>query len=199
MNKFWNDRYAEPEYAYGTKPNEFLKVELAKLKPGKILFVSEGEGRNAVYAALKGWDVYAFDLSRVGKQKALELAKSKNVEIHYQLADAAWVKYPKINFDVIVFIYAQFPEIVRKRVHEEAIKWLRKQGRIIVEGFTIDQLKHNSFGPKDAGMLYTPEIIADDFAGMVTEKLTVTSTMLDEGKYHQGRAEILRFVGRKGK
>jgi hypothetical protein len=32
MSGFWNERYAEEEYAYGALPNEFLKDQLQKLK-----------------------------------------------------------------------------------------------------------------------------------------------------------------------
>lgn len=77
MNHFWNERYAEKEFAYGILPNEFLKNTLEPMSPGKILFVCEGEGRNAVYAAQKNWDVTAFDLSEEGKNKALNLAQEK--------------------------------------------------------------------------------------------------------------------------
>ncbi len=83
---FWNERYAEDKYAYGIEPNDFVKQELQKLKPGKILFPAEGEGRNAVYAAQLGFDVYAFDPSEEGRRKALKLARENNVNINYQLA-----------------------------------------------------------------------------------------------------------------
>ncbi|HRN48956.1 MAG TPA: hypothetical protein PKW69_13045, partial [Niabella sp.] len=61
MKEFWNDRYSREEYSYGQLPNEFLKETLQKLKPGKILFPAEGEGRNAVFAASLGWHADAFD------------------------------------------------------------------------------------------------------------------------------------------
>jgi len=51
----WDERYSNEEYFYGKKPNEFLKDELKKLQAGKILFPAEGEGRNCVFAATKGW------------------------------------------------------------------------------------------------------------------------------------------------
>ena len=44
---------------------------LRQEKPGRILLAGEGEGRNAVYAASLGWEVYAFDFSMVAKKKAL--------------------------------------------------------------------------------------------------------------------------------
>jgi hypothetical protein len=42
---FWNERYTDSEYAYGTTPNHFLGEELGEIEPGKILFPCEGEGR----------------------------------------------------------------------------------------------------------------------------------------------------------
>ncbi|MGQ9644774.1 MAG: SAM-dependent methyltransferase, partial [Ignavibacterium sp.] len=48
---FWNSRYSEQEFAYGTQPNAFFKEQLEKIKSGSALFLGEGEGRNAVYAA----------------------------------------------------------------------------------------------------------------------------------------------------
>jgi len=69
----WNHRYADSECIYGTKPNDFFKQELDILVPGKILLPAEGEGRNAVYAAEKGWIVSAFDQSDESRKKALLL------------------------------------------------------------------------------------------------------------------------------
>ena len=77
MKAFWNENYGNKEYIYGTKPNVFFKEQLDKLKPGKILLPAEGEGRNAVYAASKGWSVTAFDISEIVHKKALQLAKEK--------------------------------------------------------------------------------------------------------------------------
>ena len=34
---FWNERYANEEFIYGTEPNDFFKQQLDKLKPGKML------------------------------------------------------------------------------------------------------------------------------------------------------------------
>ena len=63
MKQFWNERYAEKEFAYGKEPNQFLKENLHKLPKGKILFVAEGEGINAVFAAQNGYEVVDFDYS----------------------------------------------------------------------------------------------------------------------------------------
>jgi hypothetical protein len=75
----WNERYSKDEYAYGEKPNNYLKEQLEKLNIGAILFRAEGEGRNAVYAAKLCWTVSAFDISVEGKNKVFRLAETNNV------------------------------------------------------------------------------------------------------------------------
>ena len=73
MKEFWNERFSKKEYAYGIEPNAFLKSELLKLKPGKILFPAEGEGTNSVFAATLGWNVVAFDNGREGRRNGSSL------------------------------------------------------------------------------------------------------------------------------
>jgi len=46
---FWDERYAEPDYAYGTEPNDFVREHAARIPPGSVLCLAEGEGRNAVF------------------------------------------------------------------------------------------------------------------------------------------------------
>lgn len=57
MKDFWYERFSENIYIYGLHPNAFFKQELLKISSGKILLPAEGEGRNAIFAAQKGWDV----------------------------------------------------------------------------------------------------------------------------------------------
>ncbi len=49
---FWNERYAEPGYGYGTAPNQYLVEQQHRLHHGmKALAVGDGEGRNGVWLA----------------------------------------------------------------------------------------------------------------------------------------------------
>jgi 2-polyprenyl-3-methyl-5-hydroxy-6-metoxy-1,4-benzoquinol methylase len=197
MEEFWNNRYAEKDFAYGTEPNDFLKDELEKLPAGKILFVCEGEGRNAVFAAKQNWIVEAFDLSEEGKRKASLLAKQNNVSINYQIANASTIEYSENSFHVVVLIYAHFPETIRKSVHERIVSWLKPGGLVVMEAFNPNQLKNTSGGPKDLSMLYTKEIMTDDFKELIIQQLFTETIELNEGKYHIGKADVIRFVGKK--
>ncbi len=45
----WDQRYSRDNYAYGTKPNDFLMEMSDKLPTGKVLCLAEGEGRNVFF------------------------------------------------------------------------------------------------------------------------------------------------------
>ena len=197
MNDYWNNRYAEKEFAYGTSPNEYLKEQLSRITPGRILFICEGEGRNAVFAATQNWEVEAFDLSEEGQKKALALAKEKSVTIHYQIADATKVDYSENSFDVIAIIYAHFPSTIRKSIHYKIKHWLKPNGSVILEVFNPNQLQNTSGGPKDIDMLYSTDSIGDDFSDFEIKQLTAIQIELNEGKHHMGKADVLRFFGSK--
>lgn len=197
MHNFWNERYSVKEYIYGEEPNVFFAEQLSKLKPGVIILPCEGEGRNAVFAASNGWRVNAFDSSEAGKMKALQLAHRKGVSIEYVVEDALAVDYSANSADVVAFIYAHFPPATRKAVLQKATTWLKPAGKIILEAFNPNQLQNDTGGPKDVSMLYTEDIIREDFSGMKIELLQTLRTELSEGKYHEGISDIVRFVGAK--
>ena len=124
----WNDRYSKEEFAYGEKPNNYLKEQLEKLDAGTILFPAEGEGRNAVFAARLGWTVSAFDISVEGKNKAHRFAAANKVTIDYQVGELEKLNYNPGQFDVIALIYAHFPADIKSSIHRTLDKYLRKNG-----------------------------------------------------------------------
>lgn len=109
MENIWDIRYGKEEYFYGKEPNNYFKQEIGKLPPGKILLPGEGEGRNAVYAATLGWDVYAIDMSEAGRQKAFKLASEKGLNIRYEICNLQTYQYPVNEFDAVAIIFAHFP------------------------------------------------------------------------------------------
>lgn len=199
---FWDERYSQSEYVYGEKANEYLKEKLAGLNPGKILFVAEGEGRNAVFAATSGWDVFAFDPSKEGKRKAEQLALKNKVSLHYITTDVENVQYPENNFDAIALIFAHFHQNNRRAYHKKLTTFLKKGGVLILEAFSkkhIQNQQANPYagGPKDANMLYDLEELKNDFAGFNFVEATESVTELREGNYHKGRADVVRILAIK--
>lgn len=197
MKSFWDERFSTSEYIYGEKPNAFFAEQLAQLKPGKLLLPCEGEGRNAVYAAEWGWEVDAFDQSEAGCIKAMNLAKRKSLSIHYQLGDWFELTYPLASFDAIALVFAHLPESLRRVGHRHLLPFLKPGGFLILEGFNKAQLQFNSGGPRDPQMLFAPTDLREDFAALDIVLLEEKEVELDEGAYHQGKAAVIRLIGRK--
>lgn len=197
MKEFWNNRYAEKEFVYGTKANRFLKQSINELPKGNILFAAEGEGRNAVFAAQKGYTVSAFDISESAKNKAEILAQEHQVSIDYQVGDVFDLQYPEAHFDGLVLIFAHFPSDIRVAIHAQLLSLLKPGAVIIFEAFSKEQLNYSSGGPKEADMLFSLEEIQKNFPGVAFKYIDQSIIHLDEGPYHQGEGSVIRFVARK--
>ena len=197
MKELCNNRYDTDQFVYGTTPNGFLKSELDKLKPGTIFLPGEGEGRNAVYAASKGWHVEAFDQSRVASEKALSYAASKSVVIDYQVSGLEEYAFKPNYFDAVGLIYFHVGTPGRILLHKEVCKTLKPGGVLILEAFHTSQLGKSTGGPPSLEMLFKEETLISDFDSLEVIEIYQTRVILDEGPFHQGEAEVIRFVGRK--
>ncbi len=202
MNPDWNERYSAPEFAYGESPNVFFSTWLIRFQPGAILMAAEGEGRNAVFAASKGWDVTAFDLSIEGKHKAELLAKQHNVQVDYQVGDFQDLQFEPHSFDAIGLIYAHFAGDKKMNHLKRLETYLKPGGVVIFEAFSKNHLPFRLKNPKvggpmDLDVLFSVAELTDSFGHY--EQLTLGEEVveLNEGKYHNGTGSVLRFVGRK--
>jgi SAM-dependent methyltransferase len=202
MKSFWNQRYAQDEYAYGTEPNSFFKKELDQLKPAKLFLAAEGEGRNAVYAAQQGWEVVCYDFSEEAQKKALKLAQEKGVSIDYRLGSLEDINFDSAEFDAVGIVFVQFPEAIRRQNFHKIISFLKPGGTMILEAFSKshleDQRENPSVGgPKNINQLYDLEAIKKDFEDFEVSIASEERTDLNEGLYHRGRSSVVRFVGKK--
>lgn len=197
MKELWDKRYDTDQFVYGSSPNSFLKSELDKLKAGKILLPGEGEGRNAVYAASKGWSVEAFDQSRVASEKALSYAAEKGLEIDYQVSGLEEYLFKSKHFDAVGLIYFHVATPGRILLHSQVFNALKPGGVLILEAFHTSQLGNSTGGPPSLELLFKEETLLSDFASLEMIEISQTRVILDEGPFHQGEAEVIRFVGRK--
>ena len=193
---FWNDRYREESYAYGTRPNEFIAHSLQALVPGNIYFPAEGEGRNAVYAATKGWKVWAADQSEEGKKKAERLARDHNVEINYHVGNAMTYACPE-PLDVIGFCYFHTPESILAPMYTKILDQLKPGGTVLFEGFSEKNLGLSSGGPQDVSMLFNEIKIKSLFSSFQNIRVWEQFIELNEGLYHRGTACVIRAIAEK--
>lgn len=196
---FWDTKYADQAYFYGEHPNEYFRQRLEETGPNaRVLMLAEGEGRNAVYAAKTGRKVTAVDLSERGREKALQLAASHGVEIDYEIADI--LHFPIVEqgpWDCIALIYTHLPPNIRRQVHSACVQALRPGGFIVLEAFNPRQLIRTSGGPKQTDLLYTKEMLDEDFASLKIVEACEVTVILHEGPGHEGPAEVTRCFAQK--
>ncbi|MBK8012536.1 MAG: class I SAM-dependent methyltransferase [Deltaproteobacteria bacterium] len=192
--EFWNERFGGDEYAYGTSPNTFLAEASGRIPPGRILCLAEGEGRNAVYLATKGYGVTAVDFSPVGLEKTERLARAHGVTVELIEADLTTYVLAQDAFTGIVSVYAHVPPEVRRRIHKEVTQALKLGGVFLLEGYSVAQLERSTGGPKDASLLLTVDEIRQELHPL--EILIAREVVRDiqEGRHHFGLSSTVQVV-----
>jgi len=195
--EFWERRYSEPAYAYGTEPNGFLVEVADRILPGPVLCLAEGEGRNAVWLAGRGHAVTAVDASAAGIAKAAELARTRGVRIDTVAADLALFTISPESWSGIVAIFAHLPPPLRRAVHRAAAAGLAPGGVFVLEAFTPRQLEFGTGGPQKRELLYTLDDLREDLAGLDLEIGRELERNVVEGSYHTGRAALVQVLARR--
>ena len=193
---FWDEKFSGDEYLYGTTPNQFFKQSIDSLKPGTLLIPGDGEGRNAIYAAKSGWQVHAFDTSKKGREKALQLASDNNVKIEYEICDYQSFE-SNIKYDAIVLVFSHLPSSERQEVHRKYVEMLNPGGTVILQTFSKEQLRLNSGGPKNIDLLFSVEELKEDFKALSTISAENKIVELNEGPLHRGKAHVIELIGIK--
>jgi len=193
----WDQRYNEPGYAYGTAPNDFLVSVAERIPVGRVLCLGEGEGRNAVYLAKRGYEVVAVDQSPVGLDKARRLAESQGVRIETVEADLGDFEITPGRYAGIVSVFVHLPPPLRARLHRDAVRGLRPGGALVLEAFTPAQLALGTGGPAVAEMMMDLETLRTEVAGLRLEIARELERHMDEGRYHRGRAAVVQVLGFK--
>jgi cyclopropane fatty-acyl-phospholipid synthase-like methyltransferase len=193
----WDERYSTEDYAYGQEPNDFLRENFGQLKPGSVLCLGEGEGRNAVFLAKQGFEVTAVDLSSVGLEKAQRLAAENGVQITTIHADLNEFTIEPNAWDNIISIFCHVPPSLRKKVHASAAAGLTDGGVLLLEAYTLKQLDFGTGGPPVAEMLMTLESLQQDFRNLEIFQALETKRDVHEGRFHNGRAAVVQLLARK--
>ena len=142
MENFWDKRYAGADYLFGTQPAAgLIALEPHLVAGGKTLVVADGEGRNSVYLASRGYDVRAKDYSHVAKVKAKALAKEAGVDVDFVLSDIYDAGWSDEAYDNVVAIFIQFvPPERMEEVFTALSRATGAGGTLLIHGYTPEQV-----------------------------------------------------------
>lgn len=194
----WDERYSISEFYYGTEPNDFLKANASKIKPGgKVLCLAEGEGRNAVALAKLGFDVTAVDQSSVGLKKLNELASQNGVKVKTVVADLAEYEITSEAWDAVVSIWCHVPPVLRTRLHQSVVAGLKPGGILILESYHPRQLEFKTGGPPVPELMMTIDALKIELHGLSFLVGQEIERDVQEGKGHFGMSAVTQVLAKK--
>ena len=195
----WEDRYANAGgYLFGEAPAKML-VENPWVIDGAntCLCVADGEGRNSVWLAEQGLSVTSFDLSSTAVERARSLASKAGVSVEAHVNDWEGWDWSQ-TFDLVVAIFVQFmgPED-RVRQFETLRQAVRPGGRLVLHGYTPEQVTFGTGGPPNAENMYTAELLNDTFGDWRLLRLAAYEREVQEGRGHSGQSALIDLVADK--
>ena len=168
----WDERYAATDLVWTAGPNQFVERELADLPPGRAIDLAAGEGRNALWLAARGWQVRAVDYSQVGLDKAARLARERGLAIALEHADLTTRPAEPGAYDLVVIAYLQLPWSQLEGVLGRAAESVAPGGSFFLVGHDADNLTRGTGGPRDPGVLYSPDQVAAALTGLTIDRAT---------------------------
>jgi len=196
----WNRRFEGDGFLFGTEPNVWLSEHIDVWPTGgRILCVADGEGRNSVWLARKGFIVDAFDIAEAGVAKAYRLAARAGVTVSFTVADCDEYPWQLSAYDGVAAIFVQFaaPE-QRRRLFNRIAASLKPGGALILQGYTPKQLEYGTGGPPFLSHLYTAELLRAAFSELDVLELSEYEADVNEGSGHKGRSALIGMVARRG-
>jgi len=103
----WNKVYGGRDPIFVQTPNALLASAIVDCKPGKVLDFGMGQGRNAVFLAMQGWDVTGFDPSDEAVRLARADAAKAGVKIRTVVATDDRFDFGVARWDLIVMTYVR--------------------------------------------------------------------------------------------
>ena len=125
---YWNRYYLDSNSNFNRAPNDFLKQMVEGQRPGVALDYGMGEGRNAIYLASLGWQVWGFDPADAGVALAQKRAKELGLTLHASAVRDSEYDFGKEKFDLILFSWTM-PLVPIEKVFDS----LKAGGVVVME------------------------------------------------------------------
>jgi SAM-dependent methyltransferase len=170
---YWNRVYTGPQPDFKQAPNAFLMQMVDGRVPGVALDYAMGQGRNSIYLAQLGWEVWGFDQADAGVAAAQKRARELGLTLKTAAVRDAEYEFGKERFDLILFSWAM-PLVPIERVIDSL-----KPGGIVVMECAADYTGRNGMLKMfDALQITRYEIVrakADWYKRMETDVLRMVA------------------------
>ena len=120
MGERWDEEYRQGAH-WEAGPSSQVKIFAKLLKPGEKIFdAGSGSGRDSLFLAKLGFKVTGVDISKVGVEKARNVAKKKKLAINFFVGDLENLKLRDEEFDGVYSGYVLENTDITKSIPELA-------------------------------------------------------------------------------
>ncbi len=127
----------------------------------------------------------------------MALAKSRNVNIEYDIADITGYDLGENKWDGVISIFFPMSEKIRENLFQSIKTSLKKGGVFLLEAYNKKQLNFDTGGPKDITYLLSLDEVADMFHDFEVILARDIERTINEGDLHKGMSSVTQFIARK--
>lgn len=143
---YWETHWERAgEHAPDRRPlaNPYLARETADLTPGTALDAGCGEGAEAIWLAVTGWQVTAADISAAALERARQRASTGELAGGIDWVDADLTTWePDRRYDLVMTHYAH-PAMPQLDFYERIAEWVTPGGTLLIVGHLHDHGEHD--------------------------------------------------------
>jgi SAM-dependent methyltransferase len=179
VEQFWEQHYGAAERVWSGRANATLVDVVEGLPPGTALDLGCGEGGDAVWLALRGWQVTGVDVSPTALQRAAQHAEQAGVADRVRTERHELGRtFPDGTYDLVSAAFLHSPvELPREDVMRSAVAAVAPGGRLVV------------LGHAGAPSWAPPEHVAH--AHFPTPQEVLDALHLPEGRWETERLELV--------
>lgn len=171
---YWEARYAAPGLAWSGDPNPVLVAEATLLPAGRALDIGSGEGGDALWLAMRGWQVTAVDIAVSALDKARAWAESVDRvaadRIEWQQHDLTeWSPEPR-SHDLVSSQFMHLPEPTRSTLFRSLAAAVAPGGTLLIVGHDISDLHSGAHRPHHPELMFSIDDVVTAIDG---EKLRI--------------------------
>ena len=135
MSKIWDKVYSNDSAFFGEEPSDFAQKcysDFKRYDVKRLLELGCGQGRDSVFFASNGLDVYAVDSSKVAIENINQKIRGKNISLHLSYFEVRQtLPFDSSHFDAVyshMFYNMRFTDVELSFLFKESSRVLKNNG-----------------------------------------------------------------------
>ena len=160
MSKIWDKVYSNDSAFFGEEPSDFAQKcysDFKRYDVKRLLELGCGQGRDSVFFASNGLDVYAVDSSKVAIENINQKIRGKNISLHLSYFEVRQtLPFDSSHFDAVyshMFYNMRFTDVELSFLFKESSRVLKNNGLLYFSVRSDNDVLYNK-GKKIGNNIY---------------------------------------------